>query len=83
MTLDQIQKEKLYLSEQISILTDRLKEFPDDELICAKNGKYIKTFLRNGSNPIYLSSKESKLAENLAAKKYYTSNLRNMLNNYI
>lgn len=75
MTLEQIQKEKLYLLEQIPILTDRLKEFPDGEVLCNKNGKYIKALLRNGKNPIYLAKKDQALIESLAAKKYYTLQL--------
>lgn len=40
--------------------------------MCTKNGKYVKWYISNGHNPIYLPKSEQQLAKRLALKKYYS-----------
>lgn len=47
------------------------KKFPQGELICSKNGKHYKWYVRNQKGVSYLPKEEKMLAEKLAMKKYY------------
>lgn len=66
------------LNRQIDMLEKKISALPEGDLLCVKNGKYFKYFKSNGKNPIYIPHKEHKLAEQLAAKKYYTLQLREL-----
>ncbi|MGN0350719.1 MAG: ATPase [Roseburia sp.] len=72
-------KERQHLDEQIQSLQAQLKDFPDGDLLCAKNGVYTKWYLSNGANPIYLSKRNRKTAEILATKKYKSLLLQELL----
>lgn len=60
------------LHDKILYLRKKLKTYPKGNLICVKNGKYIKWFQSNHSNPIYIPKSQRSLAVALAEKKYYT-----------
>lgn len=67
-----------HLIKQIHILEKKIAELPEGNLLCVKNGKYLKYFKSNGKYPIYIPHKERKLAKALAAKKYYTLQLKEL-----
>lgn len=67
-----MQNERAKLAAQASKLRKQVKSFPRGKLLCVKNGPYIKWFKSNGSSPIYIPKKNRKLAESLAAKKFYS-----------
>lgn len=47
------------------------KKFPKGELLCAKNSKHYKWYLKNQEGTFYLSKSKKELAEKLALKKYH------------
>lgn len=65
--------------DEILHLRKKLKKYPEGELFCVKNGKYIKWFQSNHSNPIYIPKSQRTLAIALAEKKYYTYQLDSLL----
>ena len=79
MIIRLLKNEKNSLINQISQKEEILKSLPNGNLLCVKNGKYIKWFMSNGINPIYISKKNRQLAEELALKKYYMLQLEILL----
>lgn len=71
MIKDIIIKRIAKLKKEIQEIEILEKTFPKEELICAKNGKGYKWYLKNAGKSIYLPKKERQLAEKLAMKKYY------------
>lgn len=71
MIKDIIIKRIVKLKKEIQKIEILEKTFPKEELICAKNGKGYKWYLKSAGKPIYLPKKERLLAEKLAMKKYY------------
>lgn len=67
------------LDAKIKSLQTQLKSFPHGKLISARNGTRYKWYLRNEKNLIYLPKKERKLAEQLAAKKYLSCLLNDLI----
>lgn len=74
-----IKKEQQLLSERIDFLHQKLQSYPPGELLCVKYKKYTKWFLSNHANPIYLPKSNFALAKTLAAKKYDTLMLNQLL----
>lgn len=64
-----ILKERDELIQKVRLLDEKIKKFPKGELLCVRNGKYIKWFQSNGTTPIYIPKKKQVFAEKLAAKK--------------
>ncbi|MBR2403426.1 MAG: ATPase [Lachnospiraceae bacterium] len=58
------------LEEQIHAIRHQLKDFPNENLICTRDGKYQKWYQSNGHTQSYIPKKNRQLAEQLALKKY-------------
>lgn len=71
--------ERKSLESQILSLQSQLKQLPKGNIFCSKNGKYYKWYLTNGSGQTYLPKKKRRLAEKLAAKKYISLLLEELL----
>lgn len=78
MVLNQLCKEQSHLLSRYQALQTELKTLPEGDLLCVRNGPYIKWFKSNGVNPIYLPKKHHELAQKLAVKKYYTMQLNEL-----
>ena len=70
MYINDIQKQLEFLEETIKTTKKQLKHYPPGELLCFKNGKYIKCFLREGTTMKYLSKHDKELTKKFANKKY-------------
>lgn len=64
------------LERRIQDVQSQLDSFPKGELICTKNGKNYKWYIKGGGNLTYIPKKNEQLAEQLALKKYMTVKLR-------
>lgn len=67
------------IRDEILHLQKKLKKYPKGNLFCVKNGKYVKWFQSNHSDPIYIPKSQRSLAVALAEKKYYTYQLESLL----
>lgn len=67
------------LRKEIRHLRQKLKSYPEGTLFCVHNGKYVKWFQSNHSNPIYIRKKQRSLAVALAEKKFYSLQLESLL----
>lgn len=63
------------LNEEISVLQSKIKSFPDGKLICVHNGNHFKWFHSDGHTHTYIPKKQREYAEQLAIKKYLTTQL--------
>jgi len=63
------------LKQEISELQSKIKSFPDGKLICVHNGNHFKWFHSDGHTQIYIPKKQREYAEQLAIKKYLTTQL--------
>lgn len=68
------QKRKV-LAQKIKDLNERVSALPEGELICAKNGKYVKWYMSDGHVSKYIPRKKREIAISLAQKKYYKCRL--------
>lgn len=75
----EIRKRINEIKKELAEIGIKEKTFPKGELICAKNGNRYKWYVTNDKKPKYLSKKETKLAEELAVKKYYESRKHELL----
>lgn len=66
------------IKTQIENLQKKIAALPEGKLLCVRNGNYVKWFLSNGKNPIYLPKKKRSLAESLALKKFYQLQLKEL-----
>lgn len=67
------------LESQINSLQEELSDYPEGKLNYVHNGSYSKWFLSDGHKQTYISKKERPLAEKLAAKKYLSLLLEDLL----
>ena len=67
------------LESQIKSLQEELSDYPEGKLICTHNNTYYKWYLKDGEKQTYIPKKERKLAEKLAAKKYLSLLLKDLL----
>ena len=72
MFYDRMLAEHSRLDSEIKELQTKLKQFPNGKLFCAKNRQYFKWYITDGKTQTYLPKKKRPLAEKLAAKKYLT-----------
>ena len=72
--------EQKKLDTQICTLQKKLKKFPKENLICAKNGTRYKWYTSDGKHCTYLSKKEKAFASQLALKKMLTLQLEDAIN---
>jgi len=66
-------------ADRIYDLQTLLKQYPEGNLICAKNGNRYKWYQTDGTNPVYLPKEQKELAEQLAVKKYLSAVLCDLL----
>ena len=71
--------ESANLEKQINLLKSKIKTLPDGQFICTRNGNYYKWYKIDGGKHIYIPKANRKLAEQLAAKKYLTLLLEDLL----
>lgn len=74
----QLTKEYERITKQIALLEESLKHFPEGELLCTKNGPYVKWLRSDHKHSVYIPKHDRHLAELLAAKKYYTLQLKEL-----
>ena len=67
------------LDEKISAIQQKLLNYPNGKLICTQNGKYIKWYHSDGHIQTYISKKKREYAEQLAAKKYWSLRLDELI----
>lgn len=70
---EQIMKEKQYIIMKIKQMEEKIRELPDGKLVCTKNGKNSKWYIRDGQSFTYLPKKERDYAVKMAKKKYYSA----------
>ncbi len=75
--------EQQKLDAKIRTLRKKLKKFPKENLICAKNGTRYKWYISDGKHCTYLSKKETSIASQLALKKLLTLQLEDAINEKI
>ena len=67
------------LDEKISAIQQKLLNYPDGKLICTQNGKYHKWYHSDGHIQTYIPKKKREYAEQLAAKKYWSLRLEELI----
>lgn len=75
MHVELMKTESIRLSKEISILKDKISEFPKGKLIVTRNGNYDKWYLFDGKGEKYLPKAEKELAKKLALKRFYSEKL--------
>lgn len=73
-------KEQKKLDTKIRTLKKKIKHFPKEQLICAKNGNHYKWYTSDGKHCTYLPKKKRHVAEQLALKKLLTLQLEDAIN---
>ncbi len=68
---EQIRRRIESIQEELKKIEQVQKEFPKENLICAKNNHYYKWYLSTEAGTTYLPKQNKDLAKNLALKKYY------------
>ena len=71
MTCDDIRGTLEQISKELEQIQRFSKKFPQEELLCSKNGSRYKWRIKGKEGTSYLPKSNRKLAENLALKKYY------------
>lgn len=78
MNYEAMRAENTSVNVQISKLQRVLRNLPEGEIICTRNGKYSKWYVKKGGKRIYLDKNNRALAEKLARKKYYSAELKRL-----
>ena len=68
---EQIKRRIDSIQEELKHIEKLKKEFPKENLICAKNNQYYKWYLRTEIGTTYLPKQNKDMAQKLALKKYY------------
>lgn len=68
----EILKRRSFLVGQIKELQKQLKNYPAENLIIWRDGRYFRWFKSDGKSTVYIPKKEKELAVRLAQKKYYS-----------
>lgn len=71
--------ERSRLEKEISNLQSQIKNLPDGKLICTRNENRYKWYQSDGHSQNYIPQKDRILAEQLAAKKYLSCRLQDLL----
>lgn len=71
MLYNEIITNQTNLKAQIESLYQKIQALPEGDLLCVRNGNYVKWYKSNGRHPIYIPKKDRPLAEALALKKFY------------
>lgn len=67
------------LENQIHVLQNQLRDLPEGKLICTKNGNTYKWYVSDGHKMTYIPKKNKKYAEQLAIRKYISTELDKLL----
>lgn len=59
------------IQQELKHIEKLKKEFPQENLICAKNNQYYKWYLKTEAGTTYLPKQNKDMAQKLALKKYY------------
>lgn len=78
MICNLLKEEKRRLAHQIDAIQNQLKDLPDGDFYCVKNGKYSKWFYNNGDGPTYLSKTKKEFAEKLLVSKYLSLKVKDL-----
>lgn len=73
-------KEYQHILQQITSLEQTINSLPEGNFICAHNGGNYKWYHKIDDKKKYLSKDNRRLAEQLAAKKYYSLTLSHLVN---
>lgn len=68
---EQIKRRIDSIQEELKHIEKLKKEFPKENLICAKNNQYYKWYLKTEAGTTYLPKQNKDMAQKLALKKYY------------
>lgn len=71
--------ERKHLASQIQSLNSKIQALPEGKLICTHNGNRYKWYKSDGKQNHYIPKSDHQLAEQLAAKKYFTLLLQDLL----
>lgn len=75
---EKVENEKRRLETKISSLRRELCHYPPGKLQCVQEGKFQRWYLNETGKRTYISKKNRRLAEELAAKKYLSSVLKSL-----
>ena len=67
------------LEARADALRLRIKELPDGDIFCSRNGRHYKWYRTDGKKQVYIPKKDRRLAEKLAVKKYLSFLLQDFL----
>ena len=67
----EIKKRIRHIEEELHQIEEMEKNWPAGELICTRNSRRYKWYLKNRDQSVYLPKRERKLAQELAQKKYH------------
>lgn len=70
MNVNNIIEEKKLLEKQVGSIDQELKQLPEKDFFCAKNGSGYKWYETDGKNPVYIKKQREVYAEKLAKRKY-------------
>lgn len=76
---ERILNERKRLDEQINSIQSQLSTYPEGKIFCTRNGNRYKWYQSDGKNQTYIPKKNRHLAEQLAAKKYLSLQLEELL----
>lgn len=79
MFYDRMLAERNRLDSKIKELQNKLNQFPEGKLFISKNKQYYKWYLTDGKTQTYLPKSKRAFAEKLAAKKYLSCQLEDLL----
>ena len=79
MFYERMLAERNRLDSEIQELQTKLKQFPKGKLFCTKNRQYFKWYVTDGKTQTYLPKSKRSLAEKLAAKKYLSLLLEELI----
>ncbi len=79
MLYNRILAEHRRLENEIANVTAILKKLPEGNFFCSKNGNSYKWYQTDGKKQTYLPKKKIRLAEKLAARKYYALLLEDLI----
>ena len=79
MLYDKALQERQRIQSQITAIQHQLKRLPDGKIICSQNDNRVKWYISDGHTKTYLPKKQRSLAEQLAAKKYLSLVLDDLL----
>ena len=78
MFIQELQNRLTLIRSQIYSLEQRLSHYPDGNLYCVRNGKYIKKKYFLKGQEIHIPQKDTRLIKQLAEKRYLSAHLQDL-----